>query len=83
MLVGLAGHGAQIIFAGDELIAVYWHDDYVGDAQSSASPDGAILTITWASVQAVLTRDGENAAHIVIHEKGEPAVSFALTRDHS
>jgi hypothetical protein len=77
------GRGTQIIFVGDELIAVYWHDDYVGDAKSSSSPDGTVLTITWPDVRALLTRDGENAAHIVLHETGQPDVSFSLKRDHS
>lgn len=77
------GHGAQLIFAGDELIAVYWHYDYIADVHSSAAPGGAALAIYWPSVQAFLTRDGENAAHIVIHETGQPDVSFALKRDGS
>ena len=78
-----SGQGAQIVFAGDELIAVYWRDDYVADARSSASPDGTMLTITWPAVQAVLMRDSQDTAHIVIHQTGQPDVSFSLKLDHS
>jgi hypothetical protein len=77
------GQGIQIVFAGDELIAVYWRDDYVGDATSSASPDGTMLTIAWPAVQAFLTRDSRTAAHIIIHQMGQPDVAFSLKLDHS
>ena len=39
------GTGAQIVFAGDEFIAIYWRDDYVSDATGAVSPDGATATI--------------------------------------
>ncbi len=29
--------GAQIIFAGDEFIGIYWRDDYIGDAKGAVS----------------------------------------------
>ena len=77
------GHGTQIVFAGDELIAVYWHDDYVSGVHASAAPGGAGLRITWPTVEALLSRGGDNTAHIVIHETGQPDVAFPLTRDHS
>ena len=77
------GHGTQVIFVGNELIGIYWHDDYIGDAHSSATADGATITITWPSAQATLTRAGNDDAHIVIREAGEPDVAFALKRDHS
>src|SRR5690348_12274329 len=77
------GHGAQIIFAGNEFIGIYWGDDYVDDAVASVSADGKVVTISWAGAQALLTRDNSEAAHIVIHQKGQPDASFLLTRDHS
>ena len=76
------GHGIQVIFAGNDLIGVYWHDNYVETA-ASASADGLTMTISWSGVRAVLTRDGPEAAHIVIHETGRPDTAFALTRDRS
>jgi hypothetical protein len=76
------GEGVQLIFAGDELIGLYWHEDYVGDARSTATPGAAGLTITWPSVEAILLRDGDNAAHIVIRETGHPEVTIPLARDH-
>jgi hypothetical protein len=77
------GRGAQIIFAGNEFIGIYWGDDYVDDAVASVSADGKVVTISWAGTKALLTRDGNEAADIVIHRTGQPDVSFLLTRDHS
>ena len=50
---------------------------------ASASADGVTMTISWPGARAVLTRDGPEAAHIVIRETGRPDTAFALTRDHS
>lgn len=77
------GQGTQIIFAGNEFIGIYWGGDYVGDAAGSVSADGKSFTITWTGAKAVLTRDGSEAAHIVIQQQGQPDTSFPLTRDHS
>jgi hypothetical protein len=77
------GHGAQIIFAGNDLISIYWHDDYIENAEGSVSADGGSVTITWPGAHALLTRDGAQGAKIVIRETGRPDVSFPLTRDHS
>ena len=76
------GHGAQIIFAGNEFIGIYWQDDYVENAVASLSADGKAATITWPGAGAVLTRDGPEAAHIVIRETGRPDTTFPLTLDH-
>jgi len=77
-----SGNGTQIVFADNELIAMYWDGDYLSDTQSSLSPDGKIVTITWQSGQALLTRDGEASGHIVVHEKGQPDASFEVKRDN-
>ena len=74
------GEGAQIIFAGDELIGLYWRGDYLADTQSMVSPAG-VVTITWPSGSATLTRDSDTAAHIVIRERGKRDTAFALKRD--
>ena len=76
------GNGTQIVFADNELIAMYWDGDYLSDTQSSLSLDGKVVTITWQSGQALLTRDGEASGHIVVHEKGRPAISFDVKRDN-
>jgi hypothetical protein len=75
------GDGTQIIFAGNSLIAVYWHGDYVDGTAAALSKDGKVVTITWPSSKAVLTRDGEKAAHAVFHEKGKPDIAFPLKLD--
>ena len=77
-----SGNGTQIVFADNDLIAMYWDGDYLSDTQSSLSADGRVVTITWASGQAVLNRDGETSGHIVIHEKGKSDISFDLKRDN-
>jgi len=76
------GSGTQIVFAGETFISIYWDGDYVSDAQGAVSKDGKTVTITWTGAHAVLTRDGETAAHIVIREKGKPDAAFAVKRDN-
>jgi hypothetical protein len=76
------GQGTQIIFAGEEFTGIFWDGDYVSDARGIASKDGKTVTITWPGAKAVLTRDGETAAHIVIQEKGKPDAAFAVKRDN-
>jgi hypothetical protein len=73
--------GAQFIFAGDDVIGVYWRDDYVDDAKVSVSPDGATATITWPLGEAVLTRTGPASARVTVREPGRPAASFAVKKD--
>ncbi len=36
------GNGTQIVFAENELIAMYWDGDYLTDPQSSLSADGKV-----------------------------------------
>jgi Ca2+-binding RTX toxin-like protein len=76
------GGGAQVIFAGNELIGVYWRGDYLSQTHAALSHGGATVAIDWASGGAVLTRDGPTTAHIVVHESGRPETSFVLTKDH-
>jgi hypothetical protein len=73
--------GAQIIFAGDEFIGIYWRDDYIGDAKGAVSRDGAAAAIKWSRGEAVLTREGPTSARVTVREGGHPAVSFALKKD--
>lgn len=75
------GDGTQIVFAGETFISIYWGGDYVSDAEGTVSKDGSSVTITWKDAKAVLTRDGETTAHVVIQEKGKPDVKFAVKKD--
>ena len=77
-----SGRGTQIVFAGDELICVYWNGDYLPEVQSSLSADRSAVTLSWPAGQADLTRNGETTGHIVIREKGKPDVSFDVKRDN-
>ena len=54
----------------------------VGYSRAVQRPDGKIVTITWQSGQAVLTRDGEASGHIVVHETGRPDLTFDVKRDN-
>jgi hypothetical protein len=75
------GTGAQIVFASDEFIGIYWRDDYVEDAKGSVSPDGATARIKWPRGEAVLTREGPTSARVTGREPGRPAASFELKKD--
>ena len=75
------GNGTQIVFAGETFISIYWNGDYVSDADGTVSKDGSTVTINWSGAKAVLTREGETTAHIVIQEKGKPDAKFAVKRD--
>jgi hypothetical protein len=75
------GDGVQIVFAGEDPVAFYWHGDYLDDTHATASEGGSVVTILWPSGQAVLTRNGEATARITIQETGKPDLSFALKRD--
>jgi len=61
--------GVQIIMAGNDVIGVYWHGDYLPDEmKSTVSPDGKALAITWKGGAATLTRDSETTAKFQIHD---------------
>ena len=75
------GNSTQIVFADNELIAIYWDGDYLSETQSSLSANGKIVTITWQSGQALLTRDGETSGHILVQETGRPDIAFDVKRD--
>ena len=75
------GDGAQIVFAGDELVAFYWNGDYQ-DAQAVETADHRVVTISWSQGKATLTLDGAAAAHILIEEPGKPDQTFPLKRDN-
>jgi hypothetical protein len=74
------GAGAQIVFAGNDLIALYWGGDYVEDAHGAPGRGGAV-EIAWSGGHATLTRLGPTSARIAIREAGKPEVTFALKKD--
>ncbi len=76
------GNGIQIVFAGNTFISFFWKGDYLSDAEGSVSADGTSATIDWSEGKAVVTREGEKTAHIVIREKNKPEAAFALKRDN-
>jgi hypothetical protein len=76
------GNGIQIIFVDNDVNGVFWNGDYIPEVHSSVSQGGAVVTITWPSSTAVITRDSETAGHIVVHEKGRPDSTFPIARDN-
>ena len=77
-----SGDGVQIVFAGQDLVAFYWHGDYLDSVQAKESQGGRVVTAIWSSGEAVLTRDGDATARITVHESGKPDLSFPLKRDN-
>ena len=75
------GDGAQIVFAGDDMVAFYWDGDYQ-DAEGIQSADHKVVTVSWSQGKATMTLDGDAAAHILIQEKGKPDLAFPLKRDN-
>jgi hypothetical protein len=76
------GNGIQVMMAGNDATGIFWNGDYLPDElHSVASADGKTLTITWNHSSATLVRDGESAAHIVIHEPGHRDSAFTVMLD--
>jgi|SRR5579871_559214 len=66
---GAGQNGLQIIMAGNDVIGIYWHGDYLADdMKSQVSPDGKVLHISWSGGAATLTRDGDTTAKFEIHD---------------
>jgi hypothetical protein len=72
---------AQLIFADDQLVGFFWDGDYLSAVKTTASNGGAILTIVWAMGTATLTRDGPQAAHLTVQQKGKPDATVTLMPD--
>ncbi len=71
---GSEQEGVQLIMAGNDVIGIYWHGDYLSDdMKSTVSPDGKILSITWKDGGATLTRDGDASARFQIHDSADSA----------
>jgi len=66
---GAEQQGVQIIMAGNDVIGIYWHGDYLPDEmKSTVSPDGEVLSITWKNGAATLTRNSDTTAKFQIHD---------------
>jgi hypothetical protein len=72
---------AQLIFADDQLVGFFWDGDYLSAVSAKAQSGGTIVAITWAAGTATLTRDGPQAAHLTVQQKGKPDVTVALMPD--
>ena len=73
------GAGIQVVFAGDQLVAFYWHDHYRDVRRSS--PGKCSKRFAWDKSEATVTRTSEDTAQLVIREQGQPELSIALTRE--
>ena len=72
---------ARVYFSGDQLLGFFWNGDYVPDIHGSLSLSDGVMTITWTRGQAVLTRSGPNAAHLLVEQKGKADANLSLEAD--
>ena len=70
------GAGVQLVFAGDQLVAFYWRDDY-----KHASAGRGDKRFAWDGGEARVTRSADGMAQLVIREKGKPELSIPLKRE--
>jgi hypothetical protein len=73
------GVGVQLVFAGDQLVAFYWRDDYKDVRHASAGRGDK--RFAWNGGEATLSRTAEDTAQLVIREKGKPEWSIPLKRE--
>ena len=73
------GVGVQLVFAGDQLVAFYWRDDYKDVRHASAGRGSK--RFAWDQGEATLTRTTEDRAELVIRERGKPELSIPLNRE--
>lgn len=74
------GEVAQLIFAGNTFVGFFWNGEYT-DANGTVSNDAKTVSIVWSGGDAVVTRDSDDAAHIVIDEIGQRNVTVSLKRE--
>jgi hypothetical protein len=73
------GAGVQLVFAGDQLVAFYWRDDYKDVRHFSAGKGSK--RFSWDQGEATLTRTPDGNAVLVIREQGKPELSIPLKRE--
>jgi hypothetical protein len=72
---------ARVYFSGNQLLAFFWNGDYVPDIHGSLSLSDGVMTITWTRGQAVLTRSGPDAAHLLVEQKGKADANLSLVAE--
>jgi hypothetical protein len=70
------GAGVQLVFAGDQLVAFYWRDDYKDLRHASAGRGDKRF-----ACEATLSRTPDGNAVLAIREKGRPELSVHLKRE--
>ena len=73
------GVGVQLVFAGDQLVAFYWRDDYKDVRHASAGRGSK--RFAWDGGEATVTPAPDGNAVLVLREKGKPEVSITLKRE--
>ena len=71
---------AQLVFANNTFISLFWDGDYT-DANGTVSPDAKTVTVIWSGGNAVVTRDGDDTAHIAINDIGKQNITVSLKRE--
>jgi hypothetical protein len=71
---------AQVIVSGTSVIGFFWRTDYAETRDAKLSADGRSLSFDFAGGRAVLTRDAETSATLVVTEGGR-VTRLKLARD--
>lgn len=73
------GVGVQLVFAGDQIVAFYWRDEYQDVLHFSGGRSSK--RFAWNKAEATLTRTTEDSAQLVIREQGNPEFSISMKRE--
>ena len=73
------GVGVQLVFAGDQLVAFYWRDDYKYVRHASAGRGDK--RFAWDGGEATLTRTTEGGAQLLVREQGKSELVIPLERE--
>jgi hypothetical protein len=73
------GAGVQLVFAGDQLVAFYWRDDYKDVRHASAGRGDK--RFAWDGGEATVKRAPDGNAVLAIREQGKPELSITLKRE--
>ena len=73
------GVGVQLVFAGDQLVAFYWRDDYKDVRHASAGRGDK--RFAWDGGEATVKRTPDENAVLVVREKAKPELSIPLKHE--
>lgn len=75
------GDGVQVIVAGNDVIGLFFHGDYVEVSETEPLGADGSLSFTWDGGTGTLSGSGADRS-LVIHETGAADRTIELTEDH-